>query len=189
MNAHIPRATVHDWSEMLAERAHEHTSALQRLLKDQRRLTRFIEENQKQMGPATVGVCIYMTSVIARMFDIAGGRLRSATWEDVRAAEARVQAHVGSLLPLGEGFLDRLHAITNRAQAHIIDEAAMVLFEADQDEDEANLSEVESLKILLVSWVITEVLDANWTPPKDFQGEASYVHVPIKPTPRKKAEA
>lgn len=187
MNPHIPRATVHAWSDLLADHATEHTTSLQRLIKDQRRLTRFIEENQKQMNPATTGVCIYMTGVIARMFEMAGGRLKTASWDDVRAAEARVKAHVGALLPLDDGFLGRLHAIADRAQAHIVDEAAMVLFESEREEGEEELDKVEALKVLLLSWVVTETLDANWTPPKGFEGEAAYAHVALKPTPRKGA--
>lgn len=189
MNPHIPRVTVHAWSDMLAEQAERHTTALQRLIKEQRRLTRFIEENQKQMHPATTGVCIYMTGVIARMFELAGGRLKSATWEDVRAAEQRVGAKVGALLPLDDGFLGRLHAVTDRAQAHIVDEAAMVLFESEREEGEEELDKVEALKVLLVSWVVTEVLDANWSPGKDFVGEAAYAHVAIAPKGKKEEEA
>ncbi len=186
MNPHIPRATVHEWSDMLADQAEQHTTSLQRLIKEQRRLTRFIEENQKQMNPATTGVCIYMTGVIARMFELAGGRLKTATWDDVRAAEARIGAQVGGLLPLDDGFLERFYALTDRAQAHIVDEAAMVLFESEREEGEEELDKVEALKVLLLSWVVTEVLDANWSPGKGFVGEADYRHVALTPSPRKK---
>lgn len=187
-NLLIPRATVHVWSDEIGERAHEHTTALQRLLKDQRRLTRFIEQNAGSLKGASTGVCVYLTGVIARMFDLAGGRLKGATWADVRAAEARVQAALDACLPLDDGFLDRLHALDGRAQAHIVDEAAMVLFEEEPGEGEEELDRVEALKVLLVCWVVTEVLDALWTPPKGFEGDASYTYVHLEPT-RLKVEA
>lgn len=186
-NPLIPRATVHAWSEQIGENAIDHSTSLQRLLKDQRRLTRFIEENSQQMIGATGGICVYMTGVIARMFDLARGQLRSATWAQIRDAESRIQGHLAALLPLDDGFVDRFHAIPDRAQAHILDEAAMVLFQAERGEEEEDLAPVEALKVLLVSWVVADVLDANWRPPKDFEGEATYAYHHIEP--EKKAPA
>jgi hypothetical protein len=188
-NALIPRHTVHAWSEQIGNDAHNHQSSLQRLIKDQRRLTRFIEENQAEMNPVTAGVAVYMTGVIARMFDLAGGRLKGATWAQVREAEARVAAHLDALLPLDDGLPGRLHAIADRAQPHILDEAAMVLFEREPGEEEEALDKKESLKVLLMSWVVIEVLDANWRPPAGFQGESTYAHVHIDPTPSAAAAA
>ncbi len=180
-NSLIPRTTVHAWSEAIGNSPMDHSSSLTRLLKDQRRLTRFIEENSQAMGGSTSGICVYMTGVIARMFEMAGGRLRNATWEQVRAAEARVGAKVDQLLPLDVALVDRLHAISDRAQGHILDEAAMVLFLSERAEGEAETDLAEALKVLLVSWVVVEVLNDCWQPPKDFTGEASYTYVHIDP--------
>lgn len=188
-NALIPRATIHDWSEQIADAVDQHQSSLQRLLKSQRRLTKFIEENQASMNPATVGVSIYMTGVIARMFDMGGGRLKNATWAQIRDASARVASHVDTLLPLDDGLVDRLHAITDRAQAHILDEAAMVLFQTPRAEEEEDIDLQEALKVLLLCWVITDVLDANWRPPAGFQGDASYAYSHIEPERREAASA
>lgn len=188
-NLIIPRTTVHDWSEAIGNAPQDHSTSLQRLLKDQRRLTRFIEENRDQMGGATGGICVYMAGVIARMFELGGGRLKSATWEHVRAAEARVRSKVDQLLPLDDGLVDRLHTITDRAQPHIVDEAAMVLFLGERPKDDPEVDKVEALKVLLVSWVVTEVLDACWIPPKDFAGESAYTYFHIDPPKRPEAPA
>ncbi len=185
-NALISRATVHIWSEQIAEDAASHQSSLQRLLKAQRRLSRFIEENHQEMSPATAGVCIYMTSVVARMFDLGGGSLRNVTWAHIRNASAKVQGALDTLLPLDEGFLDRFHA-TDRAQAHILDEAAMVLMERDPDEEQADLDKTEALKVLLVTWVVTEALDAAWRPPATFEGESTYTYVHLEQESKDKA--
>lgn len=181
-NALIPRETVHAWSDAIAEEADQHQAALQRLLKSQRRLTRFIEEERENLHPATAGVCVYMTSVIARMFDLAGGSLRNATWAQIRGASAKIQGSLDAMLPLDDGFVDRFHGV-DRAQAHILDEAAMVLFQTERGDEEQPLDKKEAFKVLLVSWVITEVLDANWRPPRDFVGEDTYSYVHIEPTP------
>lgn len=181
-NAFLPRETVHAWSESIGDHATDHTSSLQRLLRDQRRLTRFIEENQAELAGATGGVCIYLTGVIARMFELAGGRLRKATWAQIREAEARVGASIGELLPLDDGFLDRLHALGDRAQPHIVDEAAMVLWDDDRGEEEEELDPVQSLKVLAICWVVTDVLDANWSPPKSAELLDSYTYVHVEPT-------
>jgi hypothetical protein len=181
-NAFIPRDTVHAWSEQIGQQLGEHETSIQRLLKDQRRLTKFIETYAEQMGPGTAGVCVYMTGVIARMFELAGGSTKSATWEQVRDAERRVLAHLDALLPLDEALVDRFHGIA-RAQAHILDEAAMVLMQTPSPEGQPEMDPKESLKILIVSWVVTEVLDANWRPPAGFAGEATYAYHHIEPKP------
>jgi hypothetical protein len=133
------------------------------------------------MSPQTAGVCMYMASVIARMFELAGGTLRAATWEQVRAASAKVSAGVRTCMPLDDGFVDRFHAVPDRAQAHILDEAAMVLLQVRSGDAEQDLDNTEALKVLLVSWVVTEVLDACWRPPAGFEGEATYAYTHIDP--------
>ena len=58
----------------------------------------------------------------------------------------------------------------------------MALFERGaRSEEEANLSTEESVKVFLLMWVVTEVLDANWRPPKSFSGETDYTYVHIEP--------
>ena len=37
-------------------------------------------------------------------------------------------------------------------------------------------------------WVATEVLDGNWSPPRDGAFETEYAYVHIEPTPPKKDE-
>jgi len=184
-NAYISRQDVHAWSDQIAEQAEQHQSAIMRLLKNQRRLTRFIEENAASMHPATAGISQYMVGVVTRIFDLAGGKLRGATWEQVRAAQHKVMGSVEALLPLDDGFADRARA-QDRAQPHILDEALMALFDTETSDEEEEVEPAELFKIYLLMWVATEVLDGNWTAPKGFDGpdEYTYVHIePKKPTP------
>ena len=180
-NPLIPRAQVHAWSDHIGEHLEMHHTSIQRLLKSQRRLSRFVEENQESMKAGTAGVSVYMVGVIVRIFELAGGSLRTATWDDLRAAEQKVGVHIDALLPLDDGFVDRFHAVPDRAQAHILDEAAMVLLQVRSGDAEQDLDNTEALKVLLVSWVVTEVLDACWRPPAGFEGEATYAYTHIDP--------
>lgn len=179
-NAFVPRNTVHDWSETIGANPLEHQSALQRLLRDQRRLSRFVDENKESMAQGTAQITTYLVGVVARMFDLAGGQLKTASWEQLRAAEKRVQALVPQLLPVDAGFPERARAVP-RAQPHMLDEALMALFERPKREGEPDLAEVEKVKVYLTLWVCTEVLDENWRPAKGFQGESKYEHVAITP--------
>jgi len=183
-NPFIPRLTVHDWSEKIGEDPAEHQAALTRLLKDQRRLSKFIEENRESLEPATSGVAVYLVGVIARMFDLAGGRLRGATWEQVRDVSARVGAEVEALLPADAGFAERARGVSWRAQPHILDEALMALFQRESAEGEADLTDAEKVKVYLLLWVATEVLDSNWKVPSGFAGESTYTYVPLEPKKR-----
>lgn len=190
-NALIPRPTVHDWSESIGEAPQDHQTALTRLLRDQRRLTRFIEENAENMHPSTAGVSIYLTGVIVRMFDLAGGRLKSATWAQIREAEAKVNGSLAALMPFDEGFAERARGV-HRSQAHILDEAIYALFQRDRDaeeDDEADLDTMETIKVYLMLWVVTEVLDMNWKPAKAFEGLSDYEYVHIEPPAKEEAEA
>lgn len=181
-NASIPRATVHAWSEEIGDNAIAHQTALTRLLKEQRRLTRFIEENAANLQGASGGVTVYLIGVILRMFDMAGGRLKGATWAQLREASVRVQSVAGDLLPIDDGLGERFRAVSWRAQPHILDEAYMALFEATRSEEEENLSQEEAFKILLLLWVVTEVLDGNWRPAPGFAGDTEYVYTHVEPS-------
>ena len=182
-NPYLPREQVHAWSEAIGAQTPEHQSALNRLLKDQRRLTRFLEENQENLPPATAGVTVYLFGVLARIYDLAGGRLKTATWEQLRDAERRVGAAARDLLPADDGFPERVRKVEWRAQPHVLDEALMALFErAEVGENEVDLDKGEAAKVFFLMWVANEVLDANWRPPRGFEGETTYSHVPIEPT-------
>ena len=180
-NPFIPRLTVHDWSEKIGQDPSEHQAALTRLLKDQRRLSKFIEENRESMDPATSGVTVYLVGVIARMFDLAGGRLRGATWEQVRDVSAKVGAEVESLLPADASFVERARGVSWRAQPHILDEALMALFQRETAEGETDLPDAEKVKVYLLLWVATEVLDQNWKTAPGYTGDTSYTDVHLEP--------
>lgn len=181
-NAFIPRDIIHEWSDAIGEDPTGHQATLTRLLKSQRRLTKFVEENQADMEPATAGVTLYLIGVLVRLFDLAGGQLRSATWAQLRDASSKIQGAIPSLLPLDDSLPERVRKFDARAQPHILDEALMSLFERGaRSEEEADLSTAESVKVFLLMWVVTEVLDANWRPASSFDGEASYTYVHIEP--------
>ena len=180
-NAYIPRPIVHEWSVDIGKTAVENQAALSRLLKDQRRLTRWLEENAENMDGSTGGVAVYLFGVVARMFDLAGGRMRKATWEQVRAAEKRVGAAAAGLLPFDDGFADRVRGVAWRAQPHILDEALMTLFVREPGEEEEELETTEAGKIFFLMWVATEVMDQNWKPGKGIELVSDYEYVHIEP--------
>ncbi len=184
-NPYLPRAQVHAWSDDIGAQQTAHQGALNRLLQQQRRLTRFLEENQKQLEPTTAGIALYLYGVLARIFDLAGGQLRAVGWDQVREAEARIRTVVGDLLPVDDGFAERVRAVPWRAQPHLLDEAMFALFERPaQGEEEEQLDQAELAKVFLLMWVAIEALDACWRPPKGFTGETTYTHVHIEHEPR-----
>lgn len=186
-NPFLPRAWVHEKSDEIGINQLEHQAALNRLLQQQRRLTKFLEENRESMAPGTAGVSVYLYGVVARLYDLAGGQLRGATWDQIRDAERKVKAQVGALLPLDEGFVERARK-AERAQPHILDEALMALFSREKPvAGEADLGDAEAAKVYLLMWVANEVLDACWHPPKGFTGESTYAYVHIEPTKPEKA--
>jgi hypothetical protein len=86
-------------------------------------------------------------------------------------------------MPLDDKLPERVRSVAERAQPHILDDALMALFERGaRSEEEANLDTNESVKVFLLMWVVTEVLDANWRPAETFAGETDYSYVHIEPT-------
>ena len=181
-NPYLPRATVHEWSEQIGNNPTEHQAALSRLLRDQRRLSKFVEENKESLTPATAGVAMYLVGVIIRLFEQAGGRLRGATWEQIRAASGRIENELGNLLPVDDRFPERVRAVSWRAQPHILDEALMALFDRPSGANEQDLAGAEKAKVTFLLWAAIEVLDENWTPKPGFTGDKTYTYVKIDPT-------
>jgi len=182
-NPYIPREQVHAWSEAIGRDQVAHQAALNRLLTDQRRLTKFLEHNQAELQPTTAGVALYLFGVLARIYDLAGGQLRKVTWDHIHAAAQRVSGATAELLPIDEAFPERVRAVAWRAQPHVLDEALMALFARETTDEEADLDDAEAGKVFFLMWVANEALDACWRAPRNFQGETEYTYAHIEPTP------
>jgi hypothetical protein len=163
----LDRERVHAWSETIGEVPEQHQAAIQRLLREQRRLSKFVEENARSLTGVTGGVAVYLIGVVLRMFDLAGGRMRTISWEEIRDAERRVQPLAMEILPFDDGFVARAKAV-DRAQPHVLDEALYALFERDTKEGEAAMDPEECGKVYMLLWVAVEALDAGWTAPSDL---------------------
>jgi hypothetical protein len=177
MNAFMSRAWVHEHSESIGSNPNESRVAVQRLLKDNKRLAKFVQQNAVQFEGQNASVCQWLVGVVACLFERAGGRMRAATWEQVHSASDRVAARVPAVLPLGDGFPERARGV-DRAQPHVLDEALWALFDREEEQQVA-LAPSEAAKIYLMMWVVTEVLDENWTPPADFVGETVYAEAAL----------
>ncbi len=168
-NAAIPRETVHRFAEACSDDPLNHQSTALRLLKDQRRLSRWFEQNAATIGAVPVQVASYMLSVTLRIFELSGGRLSRVTTDDLDRATVRVQARTDALLPADKGFGARAKTVEDRAQPHILDEILWALYEREDKEKrpgEADMDPADSALAYLLLWTAVEALDANWQPPK-----------------------
>jgi hypothetical protein len=166
-NAAIPRDRVHTLAEACSDEGEGFQSRATRLIKEQRRLTRFFEQNMAPMGPLPGQVALYMLTVVLRIFEQSGGRLKKVTGKDIDESVARVQAMTDQLMPADKTVPVRAKAIDWRAQPHILDEVLWALYEREEKEKkegEVDLGEPESLMVYLMLWSAVEALDANWEP-------------------------
>jgi hypothetical protein len=164
-NAPIPRDRVHELAEACSDEGPDFQSRATRLIKEQRRLSRFFEENMAPMGPLPGQVALYMLTVVMRIFEQSGGRMKKVTGSDIDAAVDRVQATTDSLLPADKSVPERARTIEWRAQPHILDEVLWALYERDEKEKkegEVDLGEEESLMVFMMVWSAVEALDTNW---------------------------
>ncbi len=168
-NPAINRDLVHSLAEACSDDGESFQSTASRLIKGQRRLSRFFEQNVGPMGPMAAQVGLYMLSVSLRIFDQVGGRLDKVTGANLNDATGRVQAEAGSLLPANDGFVSRAKAVEWRAQPHLLDEILWALFERDEkNEGEVDLEPEKAALVYLMLWAAVESLDANWRAPEDI---------------------
>ena len=165
-NIAINRDKVHALAEACSDQGDAFQPVATRLIKNQRRLSRFFEQNVGEMGPLASQVGLYMLSVSLRIFDQIGGRLSKVNGEDIASATVKVQAAAGELFPADDSFHERAKAIDWRAQPHLLDEILWALFERDdKTEGEVDLEPEKAALVYLMLWAAVEALDANWTAP------------------------
>jgi len=166
-NPAIDRDRVHSLAEACSDDGDSFQSTASRLIKNQRKLSRFFEQNVGPMGPMATQVGLYMLSVSLRIFEQVGGRLDKVNGSDLTEATTKVQAKADSLLPADDGFVGRAKAIEGRAQPHLLDEILWALFEReDKNEGEVDLEPDKAALVYLMLWAAVESLDANWRAPE-----------------------
>ncbi len=170
-NPAIPRDRVHALAEACSDEGEAFQSTAARLIKQQRRLSKYIERNVEHLGPLPAQVALYMLTVTMRIFEQTGGRMSKASGRDMDAAAARIAEITDSLLPADGGFAERAKAVEWRAQPHILDEILWALYERDDEdkrEGEVDLEDNQSALVYLVLWLAVEALDANWRAPAEL---------------------
>jgi hypothetical protein len=166
-NPAIDRDRVHSLAEACSDDGDSFQSTASRLIKRQRRLSRFFEQNVGPMGPMAAQVGLYMLSVSLRIFEQIGGRLDKVNGSDLSAATTKIQAVTDTLLPADDDFVARAKAIEWRAQPHLLDEILWALFEReDKNEGEVDLETDKAAMVYLMLWAAVESLDANWRSPE-----------------------
>ena len=165
-NIAVNREKVHSLAEACSDEGESFQPIATRLIKHQRRLSRFFEQNVSEMGPMASQVGLYMLSVSLRIFDQVGGRMGKVNSEDLKAATAKVQAAAGDIFPADDTFHERAKTVEWRAQPHLLDEILWALFERDDKTDgEVDLDSDKAALVYLMLWAAVEALDANWTAP------------------------
>ena len=168
-NPAILRPQVHRLAEACSSEGEAFQSTATRLIKQQRRLSRFFEQNFEPMGPMAGQVSMYMLSVSIRIFEQAGGRLKKVPGRDIDAAVTRIMATSEQIMPADDGFVDRARAVEWRAQPHLLDEVLWALFErSEKQEAEVDLDPGLSAMVYLMLWAAVEALDKSWIPAKDW---------------------
>ena len=115
-NPAIDRDRVHTLAEACSDEGESFQTTASRLIKRQRRLSRFFEQNVGPMGPMAAQVGLYMLSVSLRIFEQVGGRMDKVNGADLNAATAKIQSQADALLPGDDGFVSRAKAASLEAR-------------------------------------------------------------------------
>jgi len=166
----IPKSQIIAWSRDIGASPIRHKPAILRIMRKQKKLLKWVIANGKTIQLGSDGLPERMLGLIARLFDLCGGRLKSASSHQIEQCQSQVMSSVSSLLPADEGFPERIRSMEWRAQPHILDEVMGALFDPTLDEDK-RFDPTEAFKLVLLLWVCVEVLHTNWQPPSSFLGE------------------
>lgn len=170
-NTAITREIVHSLAEACSDQGEAFQPVATRLIKHQRRLSRFFEQNVAEMGPMASQVGLYMLSVSLRVFDQVGGRMSKVNGDAINAATAKVQAAAADLFPADATFHERAKNVEWRAQPNLLDEILWALYERDDKTDgEVDLEPEKAALVYLMLWAAIEALDANWKAPESVNG-------------------
>ncbi|MCB9760273.1 MAG: hypothetical protein H6739_10595 [Alphaproteobacteria bacterium] len=166
-NPAISREDVHTLAEACSDAGDDFRPVATRLLREQKPLTNFLQENMPVMKGNSGEVALYMFAVILRIFDQYGGRMGKVTRAEARASAQRVKAAVDQLRPFDDSLPERVRAIDWRAQPHILDEVLWALYEREEkQENEIDVPPEQSALVFLLMWAAVEALDARWRPPR-----------------------
>jgi hypothetical protein len=169
MNPVISRVQVHHLSEQCSNAPEEFQSIAPRLLKKQRRLSRFFEQNAEPLGMVAGQVALYMLSVCLRVVDQVGGRMYKVNSTHIEAATARVNDALGGIFPADDGFFERASKHADRAQSHLLDEVLWALYERpEEDAEQAHLEDHQKALIYVLLWTAVEAMDMVWQAPADW---------------------
>jgi len=163
----IPRETVHAISESCSDLGEEFAAVALRIQGEQKTLLKHLEREFSRIDPIAGQVALYMTMVCVRVFEDGGPEgalLRRVNQSSIDAATRAVHAQQATLLPIGDGFLDRAKT-AERAQPHLLDEVLWALYERSEEElkeQEADLSEVQKVQIYFMLWIAVEALNLKW---------------------------
>ena len=121
----IPRAKVHDWIRDIEHNKRGHKDAINLLLTRQRTLSRYVHKSAGEIQLGSRRAVLFIQGALLRVFDLAGGRVRKVSSEQIADAQTRVGEAVPALLPVDDGFVERMRGIDWRAQPHILDECVV----------------------------------------------------------------
>jgi len=173
MNPAITRAQVHFLAEQCSEAPDDFQPIATRLLKKQRRLSRFFEQNAAPLGLVPGQVALYMLSVCLRVVDQIGGRMYKVNSNHIEAATARVNDALGGIFPADDGFSERAKAHTDRAQLHLLDEVLWALYDRpDENAEQAHLEDHQKALIYVLLWTAVEAIDMVWQAPEGWDPES-----------------
>ncbi len=172
MNAAITRAQVHYIGEQCSAAPDDFQAAAMRLLKDQRRLSRFFEQNAEPLGMIAGQVALYMLSVSIRIFEQTGGRMYKVNSSHLQAAQLKVNDSLGEVFPADDGFAERAKAV-DRAQPHLLDEVLWALYEnGDENAEQTHLEPHHKALIYVLLWTAVEAMDMVWQPAKGWSPDS-----------------
>lgn len=150
----------------IADHPEAHKLPIGNLVKQYRRLGKWIKVNAEHLG-AHVGVsAAYTMGVVARVLELTGHRLGPITDEEITATGAQVMEVVPSLLPLDDGLRARLAAVPWLAQPGILDVLIEDVFEQGGEPAEGRKPPEVLFQVFVLVWVAVEALAMAADPPE-----------------------
>ena len=167
MNPMITRDQVHYLAEQCSDAPDEFQSIATRLLKKQRRLSRFFEQNAAPLGMVPAQVAPYMLSVCLRVIEQVGGRMYKVNSNQVEGATA-----ASTTLSATSSCRRRLRrareGLERPGAAPPARRSAVGTYDRPDENAEQHTSKTSRKLIYVLLWTAVEAIDMVWQAPEGW---------------------
>jgi hypothetical protein len=156
----IPEEIVEKtWQEVAGFTPDRAKKEMMKIGNTQPELLAFVTESAKEMGREVRELAIYMFVVVYRMFQLAHGKIKKISSEEIIECYQNNESLMERLEGSHERFLDRIASLQTLRQPYVVKYVVDALMEEDEGEEAVTLTNEQKGFLYLMLKTVIDVLD------------------------------